>query len=125
MAFSHEVAGGFLLSQMRPFRIHLSGRAPSFLVPRMSPSSVCDGGQYFPKDQDAFAQVVLAGLPDGHIQDRGSIAEMQRKLEIKDYKTIWAITPSSGPLLLYRTHGKSPPSAFGAHRISASFFAWG
>ena len=65
------MAGRFLLSAMRPFRVHPSGGTSSLSVQGVSLSSVCDCGHHFSQDQDTFAQVVLADLPDGYVEDRG------------------------------------------------------
>ncbi len=35
--------------------------------------------------------MVLVNIQDGHIKDGVSIAEMQRELEVKDYKTMWVM----------------------------------
>ena len=71
MALSNAMAGRFLLSPMRLFRIHADGPSESVLVQSLPVSGFFDCGYDFSQDQDAIGQVVLVDLPDGYVQDRG------------------------------------------------------
>lgn len=57
----------------------------------MSVQNTLDGGDDIPQNLHAFGQMVLACLMA--LDKMGvSIAEMQRVLEIRDYRTAWLMT---------------------------------
>jgi hypothetical protein len=71
-------------------RITLFWRNAVFFCAGLSLSSIRDFGHHFSQDQDPFAQVVLADLPNGYVQDR--CVDSRDAAAVGDQRrTIWAM----------------------------------
>ena len=91
MALLHAVAARFLLPAMRTFQVRADGGSASVFMQSLPLSGFFDAGTIFHKTRTPMVKWFWLIYRMATSKTGVSIAEMQRELQVRDYRTMWVM----------------------------------